>query len=195
MTILDEDPADLLRATTANFQTHEDIACLSRISTSVSTLRSARTLRLDTHRASSASLTRRLASAQAAHADSLASHDASGHAAEILRLDAQKFRAAKAVSEVRGDCERKEGEVRGLERTVEGLEREGVEGGDDGSDSEEDVLRLRVYRGLGIEAEADENGEFRRAVVRNRAKGDVSVVSLEKGRDRMFYAGHFWGCL
>ncbi|GAM84499.1 hypothetical protein ANO11243_024950 [Dothideomycetidae sp. 11243] len=194
MVLFDEDPVTLIRQTTLNFHTHSDLASLSRICTSVSTLRSARTLRLDTHRSATSGLSRRLASARAAHADALAEHDAGSHAQTVLALDAARFKAAKAVSDVHSECERKEAEARGLERTLEGLRLRGDKEGDAAVD-ESDVLRLKVYRGLGIDAEADESGEFTRAVVRNKNKGDVSVVSLDKNCDRMFYAGHFWGCL
>lgn len=110
-------------------------------------------------------------------------------------MDAARFRAAKDASEALAECERREAELRAARRGLAGVrEMENEEDGGQATDGEA-VLRLKVYRSLGIDAEADEDGEFRRAVVRNRLRGDVSVVNLDGGCDRAFYAGHFWGCL
>ena len=169
-----------------------DMASLERISSSVATLRSARTMRLAHQRSRAAATSRRLAGAQAARDDALAAHDPAAHEERMFTLDRAKFRAAKGASEAGAECERKEAEVRGLRRVVDDMAGPGVERGEA---EEVDVLRLRVYRGLGIEAEPDETGVYGRAVVRNRQRGDVTVVSLQEGRDRAFYAGHLWSCL
>lgn len=57
------------------------------------------------------------------------------------------------------------------------------------------LLKLKVYRGLGIEVEKDESGEYNKAVVRNGRRGDVHVINMEKGFSRFFYANYFWGTL
>lgn len=97
------------------------------------------------------------------------------------------------------ESERLAGELGGLKAQLQGLEEAGEEGGVDeemrGAE-DENVLKLRVYRSLGIDAEMDEHtGEVRRAVVRNGARGSVEVVTLDKGFDRFFYANHFWASL
>ena len=56
-------------------------------------------------------------------------------------------------------------------------------------------LKLKVYRGLGIDLERDETGEYNKAVVRNGRKGDVHVVNVENKFSRFFYANYFWGTL
>lgn len=61
---------------------------------------------------------------------------------------------------------------------------------------DEIVLKLKVYRSLGIEVEGDGvGGRYDRAVVRNRDKGDVHVVNVEERFGRKFYADYFWGML
>ena len=57
------------------------------------------------------------------------------------------------------------------------------------------VLKLKVYRSLGIEAEADERGDYGRAVVRNNVRGDVHVVNIDSKFSRFFYANYFWGTI
>lgn len=79
------------------------------------------------------------------------------------------------------------------------VEEAGEEGGGDGEKrglEDENVLRLSVYRSLGIDAEQDPvTGEVKRAVVRNRERGDVNVVNIDAKFDSFFYANHFWGSL
>jgi kinetochore protein Spc24 len=60
---------------------------------------------------------------------------------------------------------------------------------------DEVLLRLRVYRSLGIEIERDGDGEFSKAVVRNDRMKDVQVVSMDRKLSRFWYANYFWGLL
>lgn len=61
-----------------------------------------------------------------------------------MALDAEKFRVAKSAYDVEVQGERLEGELAALKVQLEGLEREGVEGGRRGSESEGDEV-LYVY--------------------------------------------------
>lgn len=88
-------------------------------------------------------------------------------------------------------------ELRGLKNVMVGLEGE-EQGEERKGEEDERVLRLKVYRALGIEAEVDEaSGEVKRAVIRGRGGRDVNVVDVGRGEkfDRFFYAGLFWGSL
>lgn len=101
-----------------------------------------------------------------------------------------------------------------LTARLQELELQGVEGdiavqavAKDPLDDEV-LLRLKVYRSLGIDLERDGGatasssgdivtgnvgkGEFTRAVVRNDRKGDVHVVNLDPKFSRFFYANYFW---
>jgi len=105
-----------------------------------------------------------------------------------------------------------------LKAQLDTLDREGVEGGRRGSESEGDEvlyvpslrvcsrsaftdicdfrLKLQVYRSLGIDVSQDANtGVFNRAVIRNPAKGDVNVVNVDGKVDRKVYADIFWESL
>ena len=87
-----------------------------------------------------------------------------------------------------------------LAARLQELELQGVEG--DTTTRRRDLvddevlLRLKVYRSLGIDIERDEkDGEWTRAVVRNDRKGDVHVVNMDKKFSRYFYANYFWQTL
>jgi kinetochore protein Spc24 len=54
-------------------------------------------------------------------------------------------------------------------------------------------LKLKLYRTLGIDVEADKTtGEYNKAVIRNAAKGDVHVVNIDPKFSRHFYTNYFW---
>lgn len=106
------------------------------------------------------------------------------------------------------DTERLSSQLADLNARLQELELQGVEGGGGGGGvgneasgegplvEDEILLRLKVYRSLGIDVERDaKDGEFARAVVRNDRKGDVHVVNLDKKFSRFFYANYFWQTL
>ena len=132
---------------------------------------------------------------QSQHEELVSAHSATDHASEIARLDTQKFRTAKAASDMEMETERLALQAADLSARLQELELQGIEGEGQRRDLVEDevLLRLRVYRSLGIDIERDEeNGEFTKAVVRNDRKGDVHVVNMDKKFSRYFYANYFW---
>lgn len=120
---------------------------------------------------------------------------------------------AKAALDLGVEGERLEGELRSLKSHLAAVEEAGEEGDLGGSHDgsgvnrggngtggnggeDENVLKIKVFRSLGIDAQMDaETGEFTRAVVRSAARGDVNVVTIDPNFDRFFYANHFWGSL
>jgi kinetochore protein Spc24, fungi type len=147
-------------------------------------------------------LTRTLNTMNSQHNELLDSHSSTAHAAEISRLDTQKFRTAKAASDAEMEAERLSLQSADLLARLQELELQGVEGSPAEQSRRRDpvddevLLRLKVYRSLGIDIERDEReGEFTKAIVRNDRKGDVHVVNMDKKFSRFFYANYFWQTL
>lgn len=72
---------------------------------------------------------------------------------------------------------------------------EGPEGGEASRRpmvEDEITLKLKVYRGLGIEVERGTQGEYGKAVIRSVGKGDVSVINVDGKFSKFFYANYFW---
>lgn len=171
---------------------------MARVNDSISTLQQARDLRMKEAEGALRRLSRQLSAMQSQHQELVSAHSAAEHASEMSRLDTQKFRIAKAASDLEMDTERLSGQLADLAARLQELELQGAEGGDGARDPVEDevLLRLKVYRSLGIDIERDaRDGEFSRAVVRNDRKGDVHVVNLDKKFSRFFYANYFWQTL
>ena len=53
-------------------------------------------------------------------------------------------------------------------------------------------LKLKVYRSLGIDVQADGVGSYTKAVIRNNQKGDVHVINIDPKFSRFFYSNYFW---
>ena len=53
-------------------------------------------------------------------------------------------------------------------------------------------LKLKVYRSLGIDVQADGAGHCNKAVIRNNQKGDVHVINIDPKFSRFFYSNYFW---
>ncbi|EMC96439.1 hypothetical protein BAUCODRAFT_122443 [Baudoinia panamericana UAMH 10762] len=198
MVLFDEDPVSLISETTNQFHIAPDKDSLSRISVSLSQLQQTRQGRLNDHHALLKNLSRRLNTLRSQQHFEEERHDAGHHASEMLRLDTEKFRIAKGVSDAEIEAERLGSELASLKAQLEILESEGVEGGRrSGGDAEDEVvLKLQFYRSLGIDASQDPaTGEFNRAVIRNTARGDVNVVNFDNKISRSFYANMFWDTL
>ncbi|KAK4112142.1 Spc24-domain-containing protein [Canariomyces notabilis] len=201
--LLEEDPSTLIRHTIANFNIAPDKAAVARVSESLSTLQQARELRVREAESSLRKLARTLGTLSAQHAELTASHSSAQHASEIARLDTQKFRIAKAASDLEMETERLQAQLADLHARLQELELQGVEAAADGANGgaggmveDEVLLRLKVYRSLGIEIERDsKDGEFSRVVVRNDRKGDVHVVNIDRRFSRFWYANYFWQSL
>ncbi|KAL2760334.1 hypothetical protein ACRALDRAFT_2130374 [Sodiomyces alcalophilus JCM 7366] len=217
--LLAEDPATLIHHTVNNFNVQPDKQACARVAESLSTLQQARDLRIREAENALKKLSRTLNTMSSQHTELTASHSSAKHASEIARLDTKKFRTAKAASDAEIEAERLAQQAADLTARLQELEVQGVDGMADeearrrrARDPLEDevVLRLTVYRSLGIEIErGDERTKsrrssvgggggseaFSRAIVRNDRKGDVHVVNMDKKFSRFFYANYFWQTL
>ncbi|KAF2639546.1 Spc24-domain-containing protein [Massarina eburnea CBS 473.64] len=193
--LLDEDPASLIAQCTTHFKFDSDRQSILRISDSLNTLSSFRQEHLSSLQTTLSKLSRTHQTLSSNHNHTLSQHNPTTHASEILRLDTEKFKTAKQASDLEMEGERLEAELSRLGDVLNDLEVEGVEGGEREKGAEEDatVLKLKVYRTLGIDVEADATtGQYNKAVIRNAAKGDVHVVNIDPKFSRHFYTNYFW---
>ncbi|MCJ1238894.1 kinetochore-associated Ndc80 complex subunit spc24 [Varicellaria rhodocarpa] len=197
--LLDEDPATLIHHTIGNFNIHPDKSAISRIHESLSTLQQARGLRVREAEDVLKKLSRNLTTLSTQHAETIISHSTASHASQIVELDTQKFRVAKAASDLEIEGERLDQELEGLKARLVELELQGVEGDENERAKRESedptVLKLKIYRSLGIDVEADRAGNYNKAVVRNIQKGDVHVFNIDPKLSRYFYANYIWQAL
>lgn len=198
MVILDAPPAVLIADITTKFTSSADKATIARISDTQSTLDQARELSkragLDALKTLSVTLNR----LKSNYSETTKNHSSADHATEISQMDSSKFRTAKSLTSLESTNSHLSAELAGLQARLAELENEGPEGGKEARRTEMDdevVLKLSVYRSLGMEVERGSDGEYRKMVVRGRGKGDVMVVDVDGKGSRAWYAGYFWGAL
>ncbi|KAK2746789.1 hypothetical protein FQN57_002831 [Myotisia sp. PD_48] len=177
--LLEEDPAALIHHTVTNFNIQPDKLALARINDSISSLQQARELRAREAQGALRKLSRQVNTLSTQNKEALESHDPAHHAASVVELDTEKFRIAKAASELEIESERLEAELEALKARLAELDAQGVEG-DETTRREREaddatILRLKIYRSLGIDVEADETGNYNKAIIRDSRKGDVHV--------------------
>ncbi|KAL3474932.1 putative kinetochore protein spc24 [Aspergillus californicus] len=197
--LLDENPATLIHHTIGNFNIHPDKQAVSRINDSLATLQQSRDLRAREAENSLRKLSRQLQAISTQHEEAVTAHDTGKHAAAMVELDTKKFRIAKAASELEIESERLESELDMLKERLSELEVQGLEG-DETTRREREaedaiLLRLKIYRSMGIDIKPDEAGNFTKAVIRNSRKGDVHVVNLDPKFSRFFYSNYFWSTM
>lgn len=131
----------------------------------------------------------------------MSTHSATSHASTIATLDTNKFRIAKSASDLEIESERLSSQLADLQSKLQELDVQGVEGGEDSFPSvrasrsavdDEVLLMLRVYRDLGIHVDKDEDGEYKKVAITNRATRDVQIVNLDDQFSKFFYANFFW---
>ena len=93
-------------------------------------------------------LSRNLNTLSSQHAETIASHSTTSHATQILELDNQKFRIAKAASDLETEGERLEQELEGLKAKLADLEAQGIEGDESERakrEAEDPVVYVKLY--------------------------------------------------
>ena len=113
----------------------------------------------------------------------------------MLHLDRTKFTLAKQINDLESSTHLLEIKLQSLKEELDMIDTEDALSDPRNVAEDDVVLKLKVYRSLGIEVEMDEGGVFEKAVVRNSRRGDVHVVRIEKRFSRFFYANYFWGVL
>ena len=68
----------------------------------------------------------------------MSSHNSADHASHIVELDTQKFRIAKAASDLEIESERLEQDLDGLKGRLQELDMQGVEG-DEGTKARREI--------------------------------------------------------
>ncbi|PFH56168.1 hypothetical protein XA68_16956 [Ophiocordyceps unilateralis] len=201
--LLAEDPATLIHHTINNFNIQPDKQAVARVNESLATLQQARDLQIRDTTSTLRRLARQQAALTAQHDELVAAQTTANHASHIATLDTRKFRTAKAASDAESETERLAAVAADLVARLQELDLQGVD--DTGAVDarrrrdpvdDEVLLRLKIYRSLGIDIERDEKeGDWSRAVIRNDRKGDVHVVNMDKKFSRFFYANYFWQTL
>lgn len=190
MVLLDEEPQKLLASVQQNFQITSDTAALSRISSNLSHLRSQRSqAQADTRHLLRLLSRQSELAAQSYEATAAAAHERK-HGEKMVALDREKFALAKSVNELESQHHSLEGELARLRVELESVEDEDVikrevEREVDGGT----LLKLKMFRSLGIDIQEDGKGGWGKAVIRMcfcRVWGGEALTRDRQSRARRY---------
>ncbi|KAL7269864.1 putative kinetochore protein spc24 [Rhizina undulata] len=191
MVILEEKPHKLIAEVIGNFNIANDVQSIARTKAKLSHITTTREKSRDECQNLMRSLSRiRDVTKQSCEA-SMNSSSRKEHGQTMLKLDKEKFSLAKKVNDIDSGMHALEGQLARLREELEAVDSEdAVQQAMEAEDGT--VLRLKVYRSLGMDIEGDGAGGYNKVVIRNPAKGDVHVVNIENKFSTFFYANYFW---
>ncbi|OJD34480.1 kinetochore protein spc24 [Diplodia corticola] len=196
--LLDEHPAVIISQCVSNFNVAPDKAAIGRSESSYRNLERFRKDQIKVEQDKLHQLSRNLSSLQSQHNVLTQSHNPAEHAADILRLDTEKFKVAKQVSDLEIEEERLASELDRLKAELDEVDAQGLEGGNmrrfDESDEDSLLLKLRIYRMMGISPEIDPlSGNYTKAsLVSKTRKGDSKHLDFTSNVSRKYHADFIW---
>lgn len=207
MVLLEEEPREFLSSLIKNFEL-SDTRQISRINDSLRTLSTARAKEQDTVRSTLRQISRKSDFAEQSLKETEKAHREANHPERMTRLDREKFALGKAVNELESKAHSLEGRLARLREQARNVEEEDPYERALG-EQEQVLLRLMLYRSLGIELEGDGAGGFSRATVGklwewrlggiyaddgvvNEKKSDIQTIKITNKLPPNYYANQFW---
>ncbi|KAG5519894.1 hypothetical protein PMAC_000171 [Pneumocystis sp. 'macacae'] len=114
------------------------------------------------------------------------------HASVILAMDREKFSLAKNINELELSINTLDATYSRLKEELEQLESEDVMDETERMTDDSTLLRLKIYRMLGIDLVEDDAGGYTKAIIRNKNNSDVHAVSIEPRYSHFFYSNYLW---
>ncbi|KAH8155342.1 uncharacterized protein LAJ45_00352 [Morchella importuna] len=195
MVLLDEEPHSLISHCIENFNISGDMECLAKCKSDLSKVADKRGKILDDSRNTLRALARKMDIAKQSMEASVAAASKKEHGAKMIKLDREKFSLAKNINELESSSHHLESQLARLKEELEQVDGEDAMANAMMEAEDGTLLKLKVYRSLGIDIQEDGAGGYNKAVIRNSAKGDVHVVNIEKKFSQYFYANYFWNTM
>lgn len=180
--------AELISSTHKSFSIEDDIGAISRISESLQGARTVRQKRRQESRGVLQELSRTLENAKNQYEATKGSIEVD-HGTLMNALDREKFSLAKGINDLEGQTHSLEATLRRLQHDLETLQMDVTKEPDAFNHDEAVVLKLSVYRDLGITLKGEE-GVYDRAIIRSADGKDVHMVSLDKSGGS--FSNHLW---
>ncbi|KAJ3015167.1 kinetochore-associated Ndc80 complex subunit spc24 [Thoreauomyces humboldtii] len=189
-----EDPINVAHQLLDNLDSRLDASLIRSIQDHMQRTQAVRTELVDDARVTLKALSRRLEADKEVLTNPRRQLDVAQHADRMTDLDRERFTVTREMKEADETIEALEDQLDGLEKEVEMLEREELE--EALLPPTKESLSLQVFRGLGIEMQKDEAGNYVRCKVRRYQSQDIHIQEFADKFSRFFYANLLWdACL
>ncbi|RUP47543.1 Spc24 subunit of Ndc80-domain-containing protein [Jimgerdemannia flammicorona] len=187
-----DEPRALIQQTVAMFNPSGDVEAVHRIS---ETMRQTEEIRKKSRQESQGvlrALSRKLESVKSGATRPPGVADEHAHAARMVGLDREKFALAKGINELEQNLSSLEAGLQQIRDEIAALEAEDAE---EEVPPDQTVLKLQIYRSLGIELVEDAVGNYTKARIRSFPRNDIHTLVIDDKYSRFFYANYLWGML
>ncbi|OZJ04175.1 hypothetical protein BZG36_02172 [Bifiguratus adelaidae] len=185
-----QEPLKLIRACMGLFNASEDLETIAKVNKAVIEAEEIRTREQEESRNTLRALSRQLELAKGNATRPPDHPDENAHTQKINTLDLQKFSLAKNIREMEGEMVSLEAQISSLREESEQIDRE--QEAPDNLELDDKVIRLHIYRALGVELQITEESNFAEAKIASTAQNDVKTVSLDDKYSRFFYVNYLW---
>lgn len=188
-----EEHIQLLTQTIENFDIEGDIQTLDRIEDEIRRLRDRRETKLDEARTVLQSLSRKLEISRAASENSAHAEAQHQFSQESMKLERQKFSIAKSINELESIYESNISTLDKLKEELTRLESEDVVVSAGALVEDSTILRLKLYRSLGISFDGDRVDNVSKALIQSSSTNNVQVFQLDKNNySNYFVSNYLW---
>ncbi|EMR10833.1 hypothetical protein PNEG_00979 [Pneumocystis murina B123] len=185
-------PQELIQSTLSGFQIDLDLQSISRICERLDTISKNREIKQQNIKTISKNLERQLEISKSSIQAYENSPSRAEHASIILAMDRDKFSLAKNINELESSIHTLDTTYLRLKEELEELESEDIMKDNYEMTDDSTLLRLKIYRTLGIDLHEDEAGNYVKAIIRNKNNNDMHVVNIEPRYSSFFYSNYLW---
>ncbi|CCJ30764.1 unnamed protein product [Pneumocystis jirovecii] len=190
--MIGETPQELIQSTLSGFQIGLDLQAISRIQDTFRATCKNREIKQQNSKAVLKGLQRQLELSKSSALASQNSPSRAEHASVILAMDREKFSLAKNINELELSINTLDATHSRLKEELEQLESEDVMKDTELMTDDSTLLRLKIYRMLGIDLLEDDTGVYTKAIIRNKNNSDVHEVNIEPRYSHFFYSNYLW---
>ncbi|KAJ3035223.1 kinetochore-associated Ndc80 complex subunit spc24 [Rhizophlyctis rosea] len=184
------DPLTLARTLTDNLNGPQDAAKIRSIHSYLARAQDARAKEVNDIQGLLKALSRQLEIAKESADRPARELSATQYVQRMANLDNERASVAKDLAEGEASMGALEDELRRLEEEREAWMREMEK--DANLPPDEQILKLQIYRSLGIEFEKNESGAFCKGIVRSTKSKDIHTYDLDPKYSNFFYANVLW---
>lgn len=185
------DPIELLRDVARSFSTNEEIASTTRVSEEITRLRQFREAKLAEARDRLQEQIRQRDLCQESAAEDSSTNT---KAQDVHELEREKMRLARAINDLEETLNATQAANAKLNAELEAVELESQRPMESAAENESSaVLRLKLYRSLGVSFDADKPENYTKCMIRSNTSSNVSTLDLNvKDYSGFFITNYIW---
>lgn len=188
----EEEYLPLVQYTLENFDIQEDLDKWDNIQNKIRETHNNRRGKLDEMGSTLRSLSRQLELAKASMQEAQSKADTANISQELKNLDKEKFLLAKSINEIEQQNASSLTLIDQLTLELQRLENEDSSQALTQDIDDAEILKLKVYRSLGIELETASQSQVPTRALIQSSNGKIQIFNLDKNYSPSFVSNYLW---